>query len=206
MTSGKENHENIIHRITRFQHDALLLLVQNWKKVGEDAAFSPVVTLIGPGAQMADVSKQMAWGDEHEKLLKMHALTAVCRTVGALGVVLSSDVRLVEMETFARYFQIDVPIPFATEENWNLVRQRYLRILNDDYGGEVENLPHSLWRDSIMTVCKGPGVGHLQFQTEYNATVDGIVKLGETSISDGGDIEMLHPWWEDPDDDGQTTQ
>ena len=202
MTSGGE-HEKSIHHITRLQHDAVLLSLQNAKAQG-GMAFPALVTLIGPGGQMADLSKEMLWRSENEKHHKMNALSLVCRTVRARGVILSSDARLVEMEAFARYFRIDVPLPIATEDDWNMLCKRYLRILNDDYGGEVKNLPHSLWRDSIMTVCKGPGIGHLQFQTEYNATADGIV-IGETSTIGGGELEMLKSWWEDADDDGKTT-
>ena len=104
--------------------------------------------------------------------------------------ILQSDSRIVEMHAFAARFEL------SQEMGPERIQREYSRILGEQFGGLMENLPRDLWRDAIFTAVKGPTIAPLLISSVYHKGENGEVVWDESDETTTAVSSILPDWWE----------
>jgi len=92
---------------------------------------------------------------------------------------------------FSAHFGISPGIP--PEEYY----KEYDRILNEQFGGTMANLPAELWRETVVTAIKGPKIEPTLIHTVYGRKPDGEIEFGATDERYTMFESVLPDWWEE---------
>lgn len=101
-----------------------------------------------------------------ENLLRTAALFRQLKIPVAL---IQSDARRANISDILALFGL--PADLGVEE----MQREYLCILNERFGGTMENLPPEVWKDTIITAIKGPNVMPFSVWTCYHGGEQGEV-------------------------------
>ena len=158
-----------------------------------DAGIPVTVIVIGPNDEKAVVP--MVWKDEREKYAKMRVVSKTAMEVFAQAVVMLSDMRWTNSDKFCDHFKLAKPT--ATEPgSVERFQKQYLRILNDQYGGLLMNLPRNVWSDGLVAVLKGPMVGtHARVLLYEQGPGDTVLFTGGMEKHDRDQFNLLPDWW-----------
>jgi hypothetical protein len=114
------------------------------------------------------------------------------RTSNLPAALIQSDARQARMSAVVTHF--GWPADLGLEE----YHQRYQRILDERFGGAMENLPQHLWTDTIITTIKGPRLMPLMLSTPYHGGEKGDVVYEETMEDSACEWGVLPDWWKSP--------
>jgi hypothetical protein len=151
--------------------------------------FVPVANVIGPSGEQGLMP--LRFRNNKEKYMLTTALSAAARDAGAAAIAIVTDVRYVLFPDFCKYFKVPDDADYKTT---------YSRILDDQFGGEMENLPRELWREALTVAIKGPHIvparSKMAFYREgANDTVEwydgGDEKPGYTEFA------LIPDWWDE---------
>jgi hypothetical protein len=124
---------------------------------------------------------------ERENMYLVRHIFKECAMPAAL---VQADSMAVSGQKFCEYFGLQF-----VEQTGKYLKE-YTRILNEQFGGSMANLPRSLWRDVILTHIKGPCLLPLGIMTFYEKGKNGEVVLCETRENSAGEFNVLPDWWE----------
>lgn len=74
--------------------------------------------------------------------------------------------------------------------------KEYNRILDEQYGGTMVNLPTDLWQETVLTAIKGPKIEPTLIHTVYLRKSNGEIELGATDERHTAFDSVLPDWWE----------
>jgi hypothetical protein len=160
----------------------------------KDDNFLPVANVIGPNHEQAIVP--LRFSDDREKYAMMQALSVAARKEGAAAIAIVSDVCFTRSDRFCKHFGLADPGVSDLAE----LQRAYLRILRDDYGGEVKNLPRELWGEAICVAIKGPLIPAKSKMAYYREGEGDTVEWFDEEKRGGiaeADFNLLPDWWDD---------
>jgi hypothetical protein len=175
--------------------DSLLREEINWAitqklalSVQHQDDFRMRVKIVGPQGQVANTP--VIWHDEDEKLRAMNAVSRTCRIVSAQAVMVTSDVRVLNVEAFCAHFNLAVPHSAAELKTFQKERWRVM----EPYDYYMGNLPRPLWSELLMTFAYGPCVRKM-LSLPYRV-VDETFVFDEVKVDhEGLQIPMIPVWW-----------
>lgn len=128
-------------------------------------------------------------GLDDEGRKKLLVISSLCRESPPAAILLQSDTWQAS-ETFFRHYGMET-LPTKKRE------ERYVEILNREYGGTLANVPQELKGEAIITCTKGPKLLPSHHLTFYRRE-KGHVVVEKTLDLEGraGTLNLLPDWWE----------
>lgn len=158
---------------------------------GFKRSLAPLAMVVGPHGEQGTVPTPFR--NAKEKALMMEALTTQARKEKAAAVILVSDTRMVPPIDFDDYFQLPT---LPTQMEWE---SRFLKIVDEQFGGRLDKLPEELLHDAIFVGIKGPHIPEQTFFLPYKEGVgDTIIWYELLTYQITGRIEGLDDWWDKP--------
>jgi len=142
-----------------------------------------------PAVRGQDLILEDGLDDKFRSLLRT-VFVSMFRAIKLPAALIQSDARQLKMQEVCQLFGL--PAGLGYDET----QIEYFRILNEQFGGTMENLPRHLWTDSIFTTIKGPEVMPWMLSTCYHGDQDGKVVYEETIETPGVESYILPDWWE----------
>lgn len=134
---------------------------------------------------------EMAEGvDDRARFLIRNLVVGLFRAERLYAAILQSDTRMADMHKFVEHFGL------SYEMGAERIQEEYYRILTEQFGGWMENLPRHLWYDAIATTVKGPKVPALLVRSRYHGDEQDRVVWDESQEVTGVISEILPDWWE----------
>jgi hypothetical protein len=119
---------------------------------------------------------------------RIKAISILLRAIQAPAAIFQSDTRQVNMDKFLDYFRLGGLKVSAA-------KQVYSRILTEQFGGSVANMPRALWYDAIITCLRGPKLPVLGLSTVYRGGPDNTCVF-EPTRERGVLVNVLPEWWD----------
>jgi hypothetical protein len=154
--------------------------------------FVPVANVIGPSGEQGLMP--LRFKNNKEKYMLTAALSAAARDAGAAAIAIVTDVRYVLFADFCKHFRVAKTADY---------QEAYLRILNDQFGGEMVNLPRELWREALTVAIKGPHIVPARMKMAfYREGAGDTVEWYEDSekFEEGkgyAEFGLIPDWWDE---------
>jgi hypothetical protein len=158
-----------------------------------EEAFIPKVAIIGPNDESFVTPAH--WRDEAQKYAMMRAVAETARKLFAQAIVVASDTRWVESDTFCEHFKIE-PMRSAARADVEEFQQRYYAILRE-HDGQIKNLPRQLWKEAVMVSIKGPRCGTHAMMAPYDRGPNDKVHFlpREEGLEHRYQMNLIPEWW-----------
>jgi hypothetical protein len=159
------------------------------EKAGFKGSFMPLAIVIGPHGEQGLVPTPYKSREEKDAMMKV--LTVAAREARAFAVVIVSDTRQVDLKKFASYFNI----PLDMMSNYQECEKIYTKILHEQFGGQMQNLPKGLLGDALIVGIKGPFVREHVISAMYRESVGDTIVFDEP-LEYETKVMMLDDWWD----------
>jgi hypothetical protein len=170
------------------QH-AMAKAKEHRERAGFSGQFMPLAIVVGP--QGAQGLVPTPYKSRAEKRAMMDGLAFAAREQNAAAVIIVSDTRQVDLRKFLVHFNA----PNADTATYEECEAFYLKILNEQFGGEMQNVPQELLTDALVVAIKGPFVEERVLSVSYRESVGDTVVFLETQDY-GTKVMMLDDWWD----------
>lgn len=167
--------------------------------------FSPRVTIIGPGGQIAHLPAP--WGSRNEMHESMASIAAVARAIDAQAVMLASDWSAMDPHKVAEF--LGLPVPEASSPDYtDVFRREYSKVFNGDLlNRDMRNLPSHLWTDCMLAVMKGPNIPATGITAKYSKGAGDVVVWDAQKVEPAVyEFNLLPDYWKIPEDYAAVTR